>query len=99
MRCTRSVTARTFCRSRSMVNRLGLIVILTLSAATGKDDRIVDAAMRGDTALVRSLLKSGADVNAAQGDGMTALHWAAQSGDVAETQMLIFAGARLEATT
>ena len=35
---------------------------------------------RGDaapTAAVRALLKQGVDVNAAQGDGMTALHWAA----------------------
>jgi ankyrin repeat protein len=74
------------------------------SARTGvlrfaQDDEVADAAMRGDTGLVRSLIKGGADVNAAQSDGMTALHWAAQSGDVNETQMLIFAGARLEATT
>ena len=37
--------------------------------------------MRGDAAAVRALLKQGADVNAAQGDGMTALHWAAERGD------------------
>ena len=30
---------------------------------------------------MRTLLKQGSDVNAAQGDGMTALHWAAQRGD------------------
>ena len=35
--------------------------------------------MRGDAAAVRALLKQGADVNAAQGDGMTALHWAAHA--------------------
>lgn len=82
-----------------MVNRLAIAAIVILSATKAHDDKIADAAMRGDTSAVRSLLKSGADVNAAQGDGMTALHWAAQTGDVAETQMLIFAGARLEATT
>ena len=40
--------------------------------------RVADAAMRGDVAAVRTLLQQGADVNAPQGDGMTALHWAAE---------------------
>ena len=48
---------------------------------------------------MRALLTNGADVNAAQGDGMTALHWAAERGDVAMTEMLLYAGANLEATT
>ena len=41
----------------------------------------------------------GADVNAAQGDGMTALHWAASRGDRGEAQMLLYAGARVDAAT
>ena len=60
---------------------------------------VADAAMNGDKAAVRSLLKSAADVNAAQGDGMTALHWAAMSGDLELAQMLVFAGANVRATT
>ncbi len=48
---------------------------------------------------VKTLLKSGADVNAAQGDGMTALHWASRNGDAELTQMLLFAGANVKATT
>ena len=59
----------------------------------------VDAAMNGDRDAVRALLKDGADVNAAQGDGMTALHWAAQKGDVELAQMLLYAGANVKATT
>jgi ankyrin repeat protein len=55
--------------------------------------------MRGDRESVRSLLQQGADVNAAQGDGMTALHWAASHGDVDLVRMLVYAGARLEAAT
>jgi ankyrin repeat protein len=60
---------------------------------------VADAAMAKDTEAVKALLKQGADVNAAQGDGMTALHWAAREGDLEMTQMLLFAGANVKATT
>ena len=39
---------------------------------------VADAAMNGDRDAVKALLKQAADVNGAQGDGMTALHWAAR---------------------
>ena len=55
--------------------------------------------MQGDREAVRTLLKQAADVNAAQGDGMTALHWAAMNGDAELAQMLLFAGANVRATT
>ena len=45
------------------------------------DLRVADAAQRDDRKAVASLLQDKADVNAAQGDGMTALHWAAAQGD------------------
>jgi ankyrin repeat protein len=60
---------------------------------------VADAAMARDATTVRTLLKQAADVNAAQGDGMTALHWAAMHGDADLARMLIFAGANLQATT
>ena len=60
---------------------------------------VADAAMSRDREAVKTLLKSGADVNAAQGDGMTALHWASRNGDAELTQMLLFAGANVKATT
>ena len=55
--------------------------------------------MRGDREAVKALLKQAADVNAAQGDGMTALHWAAMNGDAELAQMLMVAGANVKATT
>ncbi len=60
---------------------------------------LVDAAMRGDTALAVKLLREGADVNAAQGDGMTALHWAADRGDLALTTALLAAKPNVKAVT
>ena len=55
--------------------------------------------MRGDSEAVRVLLRQGADVNAAQGDGMTALHWSAERGDRELAQMLVYAGAHLDVVT
>jgi ankyrin repeat protein len=60
---------------------------------------VAEAAMKRDSEAVRALLKNGEDVNAAQGDGMTALHWAARNGDLELTQMLLYAGANVKATT
>ena len=77
-----------------------LSLTLLVGAWTGPADApVADAAMRGDTAAVRALLRQGADVNGAQGDGMTALHWAATRGDATEIAMLTYAGARVEALT
>ena len=60
---------------------------------------VADAAMAQDKDAVLSLLKQGGDVNAAQGDGMTALHWAAMHGDAALAGTLLYAGGNVRATT
>jgi uncharacterized protein len=60
---------------------------------------VADAAMRRDVETVRTLLRQGADVNGAQGDGMTALHWAATHGDAALTEILLYGGANVKATS
>jgi uncharacterized protein len=57
------------------------------------------AAMRNDADTVRALLAKGADVNAAQGDGMTALHWAAERGNHVLAAALLAAGAKPAAVT
>ena len=55
--------------------------------------------MQGDTAAVRALLKKGVEVNEAQADGMTALHWAAITGNAELARLLLQAGANTRATT
>jgi ankyrin repeat protein len=85
---------------RFAVLLLGAVVLSAASPAVfAPDSPVADAAMKRDGEKLRALLKQGADVNAAQGDGMTALHWAALHGDVEEARMLIYAGARLESIT
>ena len=60
---------------------------------------VADAAMRGDHDQLLALLEHGADANEAQGDGMTALHWAVTNEDVEAARSLIYAGANVHATT
>jgi uncharacterized protein len=81
---------------------LAIGVAIALSATTfarAVNSPVAEAAMREDVATVRSLIESRSDVNAAQGDGMTALHWAAQRGNLELTTMLLGAGANVRATT
>jgi len=83
---------------------LGVLVVplclMTGLGAAGDDAApVAAAAMRKDAVAVRALVKDGKDVNAAQGDGMTALHWAAMHGDADLTSTLLYAGANVRATT
>ncbi|MDE2981937.1 MAG: ankyrin repeat domain-containing protein [Gemmatimonadota bacterium] len=76
-----------------------LIGVLGAAGSPVADSPVADAAMAGDIAAVRALLADGADVNAAQGDGMTALHWAAERGNAELAEMLLYAGAAVEPVT
>jgi ankyrin repeat protein len=78
---------------------LGTAMTATRVSAQTVGAPVADAAMRGDTENVRSLLRGGADVNAAQPDGMTALHWTALGGDLKTMEVLLYAGAATEALT
>jgi uncharacterized protein len=75
------------------------VVALLLAGATPPEAPVADAAMRGDVETVRGLLQRGGDPDAAQGDGMTALHWAAELGDESMARVLVDAGAKLEPAT
>ena len=69
------------------------------SLSARSNSPVADAAQQGNRDAVKALLKQAADVNAAQGDGMTALHWAAMNGDAEMVDMLVYAGANVRATT
>jgi ankyrin repeat protein len=75
--------------------------LVALSEVERQRDKatVADAVMRGDTNRIRALLRDGADVNAPQGDGMTALHWSALNGDVDTMNILLYAGATTEPLT
>jgi ankyrin repeat protein len=83
---------------RRSISIIGFVIALSIGI-NAAESPVADAAARGDREAVKALLKSAADVNAAQGDGMTALHWAAMNGDIELAQMLIVAGANVRATT
>src|SRR6185503_977339 len=84
---------------RYVMTAVGALSLTALVGAAPSSSPVADAAMRGDREAVRALLKQGADVSAAQGDGMTALHWAAERGDAALAEILLYAGANVGAVT
>ena len=77
---------------------LALVGILTSRPAIAAD-ALVQAAARADFATVRDLLKRGADVNAADADGTTALHWAVRADELETTDALLRAGAKVGVAT
>jgi ankyrin repeat protein len=77
--------------------RLAVAVLVLTTTAAAADLRVIDAAKRQDRAAVRTLLQQHVDVNVAQPDGATALHWSVHWEDVEMTDLLIKAGAKVDA--
>jgi len=71
------------------------VFAVAAAALAAERATLADAAERRDRAMVRTLLKSGADVNATQIDGTTALHWAAYNDDVETAALVVKAGANV----
>ncbi len=85
---------------RYLTSALGalLIAAIAVSAPPGAAP-VADAARAGDLDRVRTLLADGEDANAAHGDGMSALHWAAERGDAGLVEVLLEGGAKVDAAT
>ena len=89
---------RGFSRCKRAAAGCGLAWVASASiAAAPVDPRLIEAVKNTDVDAVRTLLKERPpkiDVNAAPGDGATALHWAAHRDDLTIADLLIRAGAR-----
>ena len=86
--------------ARRTVVAVCVSVSLWLStAAAAERAPLLDAAKNADAEAVRALLQKKVDVNAAEGDGTTALHWASYRDDLESVDLLIRAGARVNAAT
>ena len=68
-------------------------------AGAGREVPVIEAVKTANTAHLRGLLQRQVDVNAAEADGMTALHWAAHRDDLEAVDLLIGAGANVNAVT
>ena len=69
-----------------------LIIGIPAAAATA-DPKILVAVKASDHRALTALITDGADVDAPQGDGATALHWAAYRADPVAVNLLVEAGA------
>jgi ankyrin repeat protein len=75
------------------------VLLLAGAAAWAGESPLVDAAKNLDKDAVRTLISKKTDVNAAEPDGTTALHWAAYRDDVDSADLLLRAGAKVNAAT
>jgi ankyrin repeat protein len=81
-------------RTRNWARAVLVLLIAGLPAiASAAGSEAADAAQRKDTVVLRALLGKRVDVNAAQADGTTALHWAVHWNDAAAVTLLLRAGA------
>ena len=63
------------------------------NTAVAEPSDLLEAAKQADVAAVRALLEQGAAVDAMEGDGTTALHWASCHDEIVTVQRLLTAGA------
>ena len=78
----------------------GCFVSALLTVAIGaaaSEPPLVQAVKSADLPALRALLNQSIDVNAAEADGTTALHWAVHRSDLAAADMLLRAGAKVNA--
>jgi ankyrin repeat protein len=77
----------------------GLLIAGLTAPAAARADRppLIEAAKNGDRPAVRALLQQRADVHVGEADGTTALHWACYRDDLEMADLLLGAGAAVNA--
>jgi ankyrin repeat protein len=77
---------------------LGAVLLAAVVSTAAAPLGLIDAVKAGDGTAIRAALKQrGANVNEAEADGTTALHWAARSNDLDTVQLLLRSGANAKA--
>jgi ankyrin repeat protein len=89
---------RSWIDSRYAALAVLMVALCASPMAAGPDRRVVDAAKRDDLKAVEEAIRQKADVNAAQPDGATPIHWAAHHGDLPIAEALIKAGVNVNVT-
>jgi ankyrin repeat protein len=82
-----------------LVSLFATVTARAASRVQPDDTRLPEAAQNGDQAEVQALLRAHVSVDSAEGDGSTALHWAAYQNNLALAQELLNAHANVNAVT
>lgn len=77
---------------------IGIVLWLAAFEAGAGESKLADAAEKRDRNALKSLLQQGANVQASQADGMTALHWSAYHDDLEMARRLVALGASASVT-
>ena len=85
-------------RMTGVVVALLTVSLASTAAAAARGVPLIEAVKQGDATTVRILVAQKVNVNATEPDGTTALHWAADLGDVQSVDLLLKAGATLKST-
>ena len=72
----------------------GIFCLAAASPAAAADDTLARMIQAGHRDAALKMIAAGADVNAAQGDGTTPLHWAVYKIDLDLTRALLARGAK-----
>ena len=79
------------------VRLIPVALAVFLMGAGGGRPPLLEAAKSGDKNALRTLIQRGANVNATEADGATALQWASYGDDLDAAELLLRAGAKVNA--
>ena len=86
-----------------MLRRTVVLAVAWILAASavglGAGTELIDAVKRQDLAAARTLITRHVDINAAEADGFTALHWAVQRDNLPLVDLLLKSGAKATTST